>query len=183
MLSSAFWWHTCKSHNLRSIALFQSVVGESTLGQRLPVQTTSTPYPAAAGSSSSVDRITERVTERVTSRPDTAIGLHGSSTSMSYHSQQTTLSSGISSIRGDGPSEGPTPVPQSFMPRSERLWDGGRRCQNSKWRVSVLRQCQLWRWYSVCFGYVTSVSVMALVHVLFRLCYVRFSGDAEPDLK
>ena len=103
--------------------LSQSVDGEAAFGQRLPTQTTSTPYPHSTNYTAHTDRVTERVTERVTSRPntDTALGLpgslHGSSASTSYHSQQTTLSSGISSIRGDGQNDGPTPVPQSFMPR------------------------------------------------------------------
>ncbi|XP_076435742.1 gamma-tubulin complex component 3 homolog [Babylonia areolata] len=65
---------------------------------------------------------TERDTERVTGRPalDTAVGLPGltQGAPSSLQSQHTTLSSGISSIRCDGASDGPTPVPQSFFPSS-----------------------------------------------------------------
>ncbi|XP_070173338.1 gamma-tubulin complex component 3-like isoform X2 [Littorina saxatilis] len=90
----------------------RSAVGEAMLGLRLGAPATSTPFP------SSTPYTENRATERVTSKPstDSLMPLAGASSSTSHHSQQTTLSSGISSIRGDVQSDGPTPVPQSFMP-------------------------------------------------------------------
>ena len=106
---------------LGPVPCFQSVGGSAVFVQGLSSQATSTPDAPA----SSLTQVPDRATERVTSRPPMEVvmpgSLQGASASSAHHSQQTTLSSGISSIRGDGLSDGPTPVPQSFMPRWEFL--------------------------------------------------------------
>ncbi|KAL8625039.1 hypothetical protein ACOMHN_012048 [Nucella lapillus] len=98
-------------------------------------QATSTPASNTSNSTSQQQQQqqAEAGAERVTSRPtlDTAMGLPGTtqhSASASQHWHHSTLSSGISSIRGEGASEGPTPVPQSFMPSGyatpQTAWHG-----------------------------------------------------------
>lgn len=96
----------------------RSVPSSTLLGRSLPSYATSTPFvpPPAKSDHPDAGGHTSRSVSETGLGTGAGASAQGTLSSLSYHSQHTTLSSGISSIRGEGMSDGPTPVPQSFMP-------------------------------------------------------------------